>query len=150
MKPEGFVRTFSAGRDAVESGSHDIEGDPRASGRWGPSIVLLPRGDVERRLADLTSTAAGILDDEHWLSGGAGRAHITVRALEPFAPSIDSNRLQRYEAALRRALDDLGSLRFELRGVGVSTGSVMVCTWEHDGKGMAPQVAASLPATGER
>ncbi|MGQ0434518.1 MAG: hypothetical protein ACT452_19190 [Microthrixaceae bacterium] len=188
--------------------------------------MLLPGGDVAQRLAGLTSTAATILQDEHWLSGGADRAHLTVRALEHYADVIDPDRLERYQSALRRALRDIGPLRFEFRGLGISPGSLLVpaiplgpgpdalrerlgtelgadgwledrffdngrdpiwycsilhyatslsnvdnmmnwvenqsdvflgahtfdsveiCAWKHDGAGMAPQVAASLPAPG--
>jgi hypothetical protein len=126
MSEGRFEAVVSDGLAAVRAGSHGIEDNPRVTGRWGPSIVLLPRGEVAHRLAGLASTAGEILEDSHWLSGGVGRAHLTVRALEPYAVSIDADRLQRYRIALQRALREIGSLRFEFRGLGISAGSVMV------------------------
>lgn len=224
VTPMTFDKLFAAGRASVRSGSHGVERDPRMTGRWGPSVVLLPQGDVARRIADLTSAAADALHGVHWLSGGIGRAHLTVRALERYTESVDPERLARYRAAVQRAVQSVGPLSFELRGVGISGGSLMlsalpvnasantlrtrlgaelgwdgwledsvfesgrdpiwycsilhyaeeltdvesmirwvdlhadvqigfhtfdsveICWWAHDGVGMAPRVAASLPA----
>jgi hypothetical protein len=88
--------------------------------------VLLPAEDLARRLDVLTTAAAEAAGGAQWLSGGLGRAHITVRALEPYAETVPRERLSRYQSVLRRALDDVGPLRFEFGGLGVSAGSVMV------------------------
>lgn len=124
-----FDEVFAAGRASVRSGSHGVEGDPRVTGRWGPSVVLLPQGDVARRVSDLASAVADVLGGTHWLSGGVGRAHLTVRALEHYAESVDAERLARYRVAVHRALRSVGPLSFEFRGVGISGGSLMVCAF---------------------
>lgn len=122
-----FESIFAAGLAAVRSGSHGIESDPRTTGRWGPSIVLRPDGVIADRLSELTSTAGGILDGEHWRSGALGRAHLTVRTLAPYTESIEADRLERYQAALHSAVRKVGPLRFDFGGLGVSSGSLMVC-----------------------
>jgi hypothetical protein len=126
MGSDPYQAMLTAGLEALRSGRHDVEGDPRSTGRWGPSVVLRPSGDVARCLADLTTAAAACLDGAHWLSGDVRRAHLTVRALEPYAESIETDRLARYRSALVRATRRLGPLTFEFTGVGISTGSVLV------------------------
>lgn len=127
MVPPQFRSIFAAGETAVRTGEHGIETDPRSTGRWGPSIVLLPTGDLAHLLDDLTSEAAAVAGRDHWLSGGPGRAHVTVRALEPFADAVDPAQLERYRSALGRALHDTGPLLLTFGGLGLSTGSLMVC-----------------------
>jgi len=120
-------RVLAAGRAAVVSGRHQTEGEPAASGRWGPSAVFLPSGALAASLARVTDEAVEALGDGHWRSGGPGRAHITVRALEPYAESLPRDRAGRYLAAMTRALLDVGPVELELRGVGLSPGGVMAC-----------------------
>lgn len=126
MGTRPFERIFAAGTEAARSGSLRIEGDPHTTGRWGPSIILRPRGAMRQRLGELTRTAVGITGDDHWQSGADGRAHLTVRALEPYTESIDPKRLDRYKTALHTALGTIGSFRFEFRYLGLSPGSLMV------------------------
>jgi hypothetical protein len=123
---ETFRRIFAAGLASVRAGSHRIARDPRGSRRWGPSIVLLPGDDLASPLAGLTSTAAEMLGGSHWLSGAVGRSHLTVRALEYYVEWVDPDRLWRYRTACERALDGVGPLHFEVGGIGISSGSVMV------------------------
>ncbi len=126
MGSERFEQLFTAGVASVRTGSHGIEDSPQATGRWGPSMVLIPAADLARRLDDLTTAAAEAAGETHWLSGRLGRAHITVRALEPYALSVPPERVSRYRSALRRALHEVGPLQFEFGGLGVSTGSVVI------------------------
>lgn len=223
-----FGELFAAGEQAVWDGTHAVEGDPGSTGRWGASVVLLPGGKLADRLDELAWAAGTAAGGGHWHSGGLGRAHVTVRALEPCAEVVDPDRLVRYRAALQRALHRVGSLAFEFSGLGTSVGGVMVsarptgsgpdelrsrlgselgadgwlenahfgsgrdpiwycsilhfaspvtdperllawtrrnadaglgthafdsvnvCTWAHDGRGMAPGVAASVPTAAHR
>lgn len=121
-----FRRIVEAGVAAVRSGTHGTEGDPRRTGRWGPSLVLLPDTDLARGLADLTASVARILGGSHWLSGMEDRSHVTVRALEPYTDSVPPDRLSRYLAAAERTIEASGPLTLSFDGVGISPGSVMV------------------------
>lgn len=95
---------MDAGCEAVRAGRHGIEISPAEGGRWGPSVVFRPSGDLAQRLEQLTRAAAGVAGGDHWLSGLCGYAHITVRALEPFsADAPPPDRLGRYVHALRRS-----------------------------------------------
>jgi len=133
MPLSAVARVLAAGRAAVMSGGHGIEGEPAESGRWGPSAVLLPTGDLSTSLGRLTDEVAELLGDGHWPSGGPGRAHITVRALEPYAESVPSHRAARYVSAMARALREVGPVRLEFRGVGLSPSGVMACATDVDG-----------------
>ena len=117
--------------DAYRAGP--LEGAPAETGRWGPSVVFLPNGPVAAALGRLTLEVVEILGEGHWPSGGLGRAHITVRALEPYIESIPQDRAARYVAAMTRALRDIGSARLEVVGVGLSPRGVMACAVSVDG-----------------
>jgi hypothetical protein len=123
----------AAGRAAVLSGEHGTESMPAVSGRWGPSAVLLPSGALATSLGQVTAEVVAILGDGHWPSGGPGRAHITVRALEPYAESVPRDRVARYLSAMTRALEEVGPFRLEFTGVGLSPSGVMACATNMDG-----------------
>jgi hypothetical protein len=133
MHPTELTRLLAAGRAAVLSGEHATEGEPAKSGRWGPSAVLLPSGALAASLAQLADEAIQILGNGHWPSGGLGRAHITVRALEQYAVSVPRDRAARYLAAMTQALEDAGAVCLEFTGVGLSPGGVMACAMSVDG-----------------
>lgn len=133
MPSGGFERMLAAGRSAVLSGGHETEGEPALSGRWGPSAALLPSGALAASLGRVTDEVVRILGPGHWPSGGPGRAHITVRALEPHTESVPQDRVARYLAAMTRAFQALGPVRLEFTGVGLSPGGVMACATSVDG-----------------
>ena len=137
-------RVLTAGRAAVISGTHATEIEPAESGRWGPSVLLLPSGALAASLAQVTDEALAVLGDGHWPSGGPGRAHITVRALEPYTESVPRDRAERYLAAMRRALRTVGPVRLELTGIGLSRGGVIACARTTDAA--ADQVRERLEA----
>jgi hypothetical protein len=124
----------TAGRDAVLDGSHDVEGPPTRTGRWGPSIVLLPTGELADALAALTSGARAAAGAGHWASGWLGRAHLTVRALEHFIERpIPTERRLRYLSALDRAGRGVGQVQVELSGVLLSKAGILATAWPTDG-----------------
>lgn len=133
MASGALERTLAAGRSAVLSGGHGTEGEPAVSGRWGPSAVLLPSGALATSLGEVTDEVVEILGDGHWPSGGPGRAHVTVRALEPYAESVPRDRVARYLSAMTRALQEVGPVRLEFTGVGLSPSGVMACAASVDG-----------------
>lgn len=126
MEGDAFDRIVRNGRAAVLSGRHDTEVPPSQSGRWGLSVVLLPSSDLARSLDDLTNEATETIGDGHWRSGGMGRAHVTVRALEPYGDTpVPTGRANRYILALERAITGLRAVRLELEGLALSAGTVM-------------------------
>jgi hypothetical protein len=134
MSSRGLDAVLAEGRTAVLSGTHGLERAPSETGRWGPSLVLLPHGTVAEGLAALTARVVEIIGDGHWTSGGLGRAHVTVRALEPHTDSVSSERVARYVSALQRTLDRVGPIGLSFTGIGCSTSGVMACATPHDSR----------------
>ena len=123
MRPTAETQLHAAGRHAVLSRTHGIERSPEVTGRWGTSIVLLPSDALGDALAELTANIESIIGDGHWPSGGKGRAHVTVRALEPRGP-VSTDRIERCAAAMERAgAAEPPPLRFT--GLCLSPGSIM-------------------------
>ena len=85
---EAFERIHAAGRRAVLDGTHATEVPPTRSGRWGPSVVLRPSGGLAQVMDALTGELVALAGTGHWRSGITGRAHLTVRSLEPFTPNL--------------------------------------------------------------
>jgi hypothetical protein len=80
-----FDSMHASGRTAVLAGEHRREDLPWLTGRWGHSVVTILGGDPAASLDRLTRQAAEIAGPGHWQSGRRGRAHATVRALEPYS-----------------------------------------------------------------
>ena len=128
-----FDRIMAAGRTAVLSGQHVTEALP-STGRWGPSVVLLPASELAKSLDALTGEALEVAGDGHWRSGRLGAAHLTVRALEPYASGgLDIDNAARYISALERAVAELGPISIEFEGLALSAGTVMACATSPDG-----------------
>jgi hypothetical protein len=123
----GFDAVMAAGRTAVLAGTHNVDAPPRDGGRWGLSAVLLPFGDVADALDRLTASLREVAGHTHWPSGSDGRAHATVRALEPYRDAGDDEQAGRYLAALERAGRAVGPVRLDFTGLALSAGSVMAC-----------------------
>jgi hypothetical protein len=134
MARSAMESVLAAGRSAVLRGDHSIEGAPVETGRWGPSVVLLPSGALASALDSLTGELQEVLGEGHWPSGGRGRAHITVRALERYTPSVPPDRSARYLLAMARALQDVGPVTLGFDGVGLSPGSVVAWATTSDGR----------------
>jgi ribosomal protein S18 acetylase RimI-like enzyme len=126
VSADPFLAAGIAGRRAVLAGTHRREVSPRESGRWGPSVVFRPIGAVAGALAELSREAASIAGEDHWRSGDDGRAHVTVRALAPYAESIPTEEAHRYGEALRITAAEVGPVSFEFCGIGLSDGGVLV------------------------
>lgn len=141
---------MAAGRAAVASGSHRVDAPPSEGGRWGPSIVLLPSGELAAALDRYTTDILAITDGGHWPSGGRGRAHATVRALEPYTEVVPEERTCRYVAAIERALSDVGPIHLDFSGLVLSAGGVMACASSPDGSadGFRDAIARELGADG--
>lgn len=125
---------MAAGRTAILSGQHITEAPPAHTGRWGPSIVLLPSGELAESLDALSSEVLGVGGDGHWRSGRLGAAHVTVRALEPYGNGrLDIDNAARYISVLERAVAELGPISLEFEGIALSVGTVMACGKSPDG-----------------
>jgi 2'-5' RNA ligase len=131
--PVAFERLSARGREAVLSGDHGYQGDPAETGRWGPSVVLFPGDRIASDLDRLTSEVMDVAGAGHWPSGGLGRAHLTIRALEPYVTSIPDDRAARYLEAMRRALADVSHFSLDLIGVGLAPDGVIACATSPDG-----------------
>jgi hypothetical protein len=132
MASAGIEQLLARGRAAVSSARHDVERDPAESGRWGASALFLPSGALATSLANLTDEVMAILGDGHWASGGAGRVHVTVRALEPYAETVAPDRVTRYLAAMAHAMVE--PVRLEFTGLGLSPNGVIACASSVDGR----------------
>ena len=130
-----FERLDQQGHQAVLTGTHGREVVPRAGGRWGPSALLLPAGDLAHLLGELTSEVLGLLGGRHWPSGCDGRAHLTVRALEPHTSAVDAERVDRYRGAAARTVARVGTIELEFSGVALSPATVLACATSPDGSG---------------
>ena len=146
----GFERLNAAGEHAVRTGSHAVEVVPREGGRWGASAVLLPRGDLAHLLDELTSDSLQVVGGRHWPSGRDGRAHLTVRALEPRTATVDGERVGRYRRAIAKALARVPTIELEFVGVALSPATVLACATSPDGSGDAARavLAEELGADG--
>jgi hypothetical protein len=85
-----------------------VEVDPAVSGRWGPSVVLLPAGETAAALHALAEDALAIAGAGHWASGTAGAAHVTLRALGHWGGDVH----ERHVTALERAFVEPVTLDF--------------------------------------
>ena len=143
-----FDALHTAGREAVLTGTHRAEGAPELTGRWGTSVVLLAAGDLAAACAELTAEVASLLGDNHWQSGAVGRAHATVRALEPFG-HVAREQLDRYAAAMTRAIASTDPLSVRFTGLCLSPGGVMACAEAGTaGPALRQQLAAQLGPDG--
>jgi hypothetical protein len=131
-----FDRLFDEAVPLISSQRHRRDSPPVEGGRWPVSVVLRPPDDSElsRRLDALTSEAAVLAGPGHWLTGRAGSAHLTVRALETYRQVVDPSApvIQRYRAALRAAADRTGPALIQVTGLTLTAGSVMACAFPLD------------------
>jgi hypothetical protein len=131
---DGFDAIHVVGRAAVVDGTHDLEVAPSVSGRWGPSVVALPTGDLAGSLDRLTAEVIDIAGPRHWASGSAGRAHVTVRSLEkPAERPTPPDRIHRYTTAIDRALISVGPFTLDFDGVVIGRRGVVVTATSPDG-----------------
>jgi hypothetical protein len=131
-----FDRLFEGGRYALRSGGHYRDTPPVEDGRWGPSIVLVPTGPAEERLAALTAEAMGLAGPGHWPTGAPHAVHITVRAMRAHVPAVPASDpfLTRCAAAIRRAAAAAeGPARFRFAGLTLTPSGVMACAYPVDG-----------------
>ena len=130
-----FERVNEQGQHAVLTGTHGFDVLPSEGGRWGPSALLLPGGDLAHGLGELTSEVLGLLGGTHWPSGSNGRAHLTVRALEPHTRVVAAERVDRYRGAAARTVDRVGTIELEFSGVALSPSTVLACATSPDFSG---------------
>ena len=129
-----FDEIMRAGRAAVLTGRHRVEGPPSETGRWGPSAVVLASGELARTLDQLADDAADVAGGVHWRTGGDGRGHATVRALEPHSGAApDAAVSTRYVTALQRASAGIGPIALEFDGIVLAPASIMVTGRSPDG-----------------
>lgn len=107
------------------------------------SVILRPpvAGPLSQTLDRLTAEAAALAGATgdgaaggggggaggHWQTGQAGSAHLTVRALEFYRPSVDPDEpvIKRYLSAMERAATTVGPARIEVTGLTLTPGTVM-------------------------
>lgn len=108
------------------------------------SVVLRPPTDgaLSHTLDELAAEAAALAGSRdnatepggHWQTGQAGSAHLTVRALEYYRPSVDRDEpvIKRYQSAMERAAAAAGPARIEITGLTLTPGTVMACAVDLD------------------
>jgi hypothetical protein len=143
-----FDRLFTQGRQAVLTGTHQVESEP-ADGRprWAIGAVLRPDARAAQVIEQVARAAAGIVGGDHWLAGAVGSSHLSLRRhLEPCRrPVLPADPLvARYAAALRMAVQDIGPIRFTINGLTLTPISVMASAAPADGA--ADELAAAFDA----
>jgi hypothetical protein len=129
-----FESLHRSGRSAVLAGKHRCEDVPWVSGRWGRSVVSILDGDAAASLDALTAEMAEMAGPGHWCSGLEGRAHVTIRALEPYSEQpVDPDRVARSWSAFERVF--VRPLQLSLDGLIVAPAGVMLRCTDLDGGG---------------
>ncbi|MDX6260194.1 MAG: hypothetical protein QOH84_1882 [Kribbellaceae bacterium] len=112
----------------IAQGNHTRDTPPEEGGRWPVSVVLRPPTDspLSHTLDELTTEAAALAGPGQWQTGQLGSAHLTVRALEYYRPTVDPDEpvIKRYQSAMERAAAT-GPARIEVTGLILTPGSVM-------------------------
>jgi hypothetical protein len=132
MRPGKFDRLFTEGRQALLSGTHQVQSAP-ADGllRWGISVILRPDPLAAQAIEHTARAAAAVVGDHHWLAGAATSSHLTLRSgFEPFRNAVlpGDPLVARLTAALHAAAATLaGPLRFAITGLTLTPTSVMAC-----------------------
>jgi hypothetical protein len=123
----------------IANGNHTRDTPPEEGGRWPVSVVLRPPTDspLSQTLDRLTTEAADLAGGHlsgpdggaggHWQTGQLGSAHLTVRALEYYRPTINPDEpvIKRYQSAMERAAAAAGPARVEVIGLTLTPGTVM-------------------------
>ena len=143
-----FDRLFTQGREAVLTGTHQVESEP-ADGRprWAVGAVLRLDAPAARVIEQVARTAAGFVGGDHWLAGAVSSSHLSLRRhLEPCRrPVLPADPLvARYAAALRMAAADIGPIQFTINGLTLTPISVMASAAPADGA--ADELAAAFGA----
>ena len=131
-----FDRLFEGGRYALLSGGHYRDTPPVEGGRWGPSVVFVPAGPGDERLAAVTAEAMSLAGHGHWPTGAPQAVHITVRAMLAHVAGVEATDpfLTRCAAAMRRAAGSVsGPARFRFGGLTLTPSGVMACAYPVDG-----------------
>jgi hypothetical protein len=128
IQPTRFDELFTEAAQLITNGQHLRDTPPVEGGRWPVSVALRPPTDspLSRTLDQLTTEAASLAGG-HWQTGQTGSAHLTVRALEYYRPTIDADdpAVKRYRSAMDRAAGLAGPARIEVTGLTLTPGTVM-------------------------
>jgi hypothetical protein len=129
IQPTKFDHLFTEATPLIAHGNHNRDTPPAEGGRWPVSVVLRPpaTSPLSQTLDHLTAEAATLAGSGHWQTGQLGSAHLTVRALEYYRPTIDPDEpvIKRYQSALERAATTAGPARLEVTGLTLTPGTVM-------------------------
>jgi hypothetical protein len=146
--PKSFDRLFTEGREAVLTGTHQVESEPaNGRARWAIGAVLRPDAQAAQAIEQVARAAAGIVGCNYWLAGAASSSHLSLRR------HLESHRRQvlpadpqvaRYAAALRVAVQGIGPIRFTINGLTLTKVSVMASAVPADGA--ADELAAAFGA----
>ena len=131
IQPTKFDQLFDAAVPLISAGHHQRDSPPAEGGRWPVSVVLRPPADADLNhlLDEITAEAAALAGPDHWQTGQAGSAHLTVRALETYRSEVECTEpvIQRYQAAMHRAAAQTGPAQLEVTGLTLTAGTVMAC-----------------------
>jgi hypothetical protein len=143
-----FDRLFTEAREAVLTGTHQVESEPASGGpRWAVGAVLRPDARAAQAIEQVAQTAAGTVGPDHWLAGAVSSSHLSLRRhLEPSRRPVSpaDPLVARYAAALRMAAADTGPIRFTVNGLTLTPISVMASAAPADGA--ADELAAAFAA----
>jgi hypothetical protein len=123
-----FDRLFAEAREAVLTGTHQVESEP-ASGRprWAVGAVLRPDARAAQAIEHVAKAAAGIVGPDHWLAGAVSSSHLSLRRhLEP------SRRLVAWVSARR-----------QMKITELQVTSMQIVRWDYVGTGMVPMALAA-------
>lgn len=143
-----FERLHAEGRQAVLTGTHQVERAPANGGpRWAAGAILRPDPPAAQAIEQVASAAAAVVGADHWLAGAVRSSHLSLRRhLEQRRRPISAgDRLvARYTAALRAAAKSSGRVRFAITGLILTPVSVMACATPADAA--ADDLAAAFDA----
>ena len=121
-----FDDLFSAAVPTVMSGEHNRETPPTSGPRWPVSVVAPLPAPVESALDEFTQQVAAIAGADHFQTGRAGSAHVTLRGLERFRADArpDDPVIARYRSAMARAAAT-EPVPLQLTGFTLTSGGVL-------------------------
>lgn len=154
IRSAGFERLNAEGRQAVLTGTHQVECAPaNGSPRWAVGAILRPDPRAAQAIEQVARAAAAVVGANHWLAGAARSSHLSLRRhLEPRRRPIPAgDRLvARYAAAQDAAAKSAGPVRFAITGLILTPISVMARALPADAAAddLAARFDAALHAEG--
>lgn len=149
-----FGELFAESAPLIRRQQHVRDTVPSHGGRWPVGVVLPPDAAASGALHELTLEALALAGPDHFGSGQAGAAHVTVRSLETYRAGIaaDDPAISRYSLALARACGACAPVAFRLTGLTCTSSSILACAEPEDpaAQRFAERLAAELGHDGWR